>query len=140
MAVINYTPEEETKIQEGRPRLYKTPEEMQKLIDLYFQDCEAKEIPLTMSGLAYSLGMDRKTLLNYSHRDEFLLTLKRARERIELEYEQRLIKSGTPTVGLIFALKNNAGWQDKRELDANVSLTVVDLLSALDTDSEVADK
>ena len=137
MAVINYTPEEETKIQEGRPRLYKTPEEMQKLIDLYFQDCEAKEIPLTMSGLAYSLGMDRKTLLNYSHRDEFLPTLKRARERIELEYEQRLIKSGTPTVGLIFALKNNAGWQDKRELDANVSLTVVDLLSALDTDETV---
>lgn len=140
MAVINYTPEEEAKIQEGRPRLYKSPEEMQKLIDLYFQDCEAKDDPLTMSGLAYALGMDRKTLLNYSHRDEFLLTLKRARERIELEYEQRLIKSGTPTVGLIFALKNNAGWQDKRELDANVNLTVVDLLSALDTDSEVADK
>ena len=32
------------------------------------------------------------------------------------------------------------GWSKQQAVDANVSLTVVDLLSALDTDSEVADE
>ena len=81
-----------------------------------------------MSGLAYALGMDRTTLINYGHRDEFFNTVKRARDRVTAEYERRLLKSGTPTIGLIFALKNNAGWVDKQEIDVNsqVSLSVKD--------------
>lgn len=115
--------EEKTK-RLGRPRMYESPEEMQKLIDQYFKDCEAKDDPLTMSGLAYALGMDRTSLVNYGHRDEFFNTVKRARDRIIADYERRLLKSGTPTIGLIFALKNNAGWVDKQEIETTSRITL----------------
>lgn len=121
----------------GRPRLYNSPEEMQEAIDKYFSECEVKEKPKTMQGLANALGMERHGLLNYADRDEFYATVKNARDIVTSEIEEKLLKSGQPTVGCIFWLKNNAGWQDKRELDANVNLTVVDLLSALDTDETV---
>ena len=126
MAVPNDYEEKSKRL--GRPRLYDSPEEMQTLIDQYFQETEDKQDPLTMSGLAYALGMDRTTLINYGHRDEFFNTVKRARDRVTAEYERRLLKSGTPTIGLIFALKNNAGWVDKQEIDVNsqVSLSVKD--------------
>ena len=128
MVTTNYTPEEQEKIKTGRPRLYNSPEEMEILIDQYVQDCKSKDDPITMSGMAYALGMDRKTLVNYSHRDEFLLTVKRAKELVEQEYERRLLKSGTPTIGYIFAMINNLGWQDKQEIEttSRVSLKVSD--------------
>ena len=48
----------------GRKKFYETPEQMQKIIDIYFKKCkENKEIP-GMCGLAIALGMDRGTLLD----------------------------------------------------------------------------
>ena len=100
----------------GRPPMYSDPEEMQELIDAYFASCEEREKPLTMSGLAYALGMDRRTLLDYSKRDAFLPTLKRARDRVNLYLEERLLSGQGQVAGPIFALKNNAGWVDKQEI------------------------
>jgi hypothetical protein len=115
----------------GRPLLYKTVAEMQKIIDEYFQWCEdraAKKVgddgkeymisspaPYTMSGLARRLGMDRRTLVDYAERDEFLPTIKAARERIHEDVETRLMEK-QPT-GAIFNLKNNFGWQDEHKVD-----------------------
>ena len=107
----------------GRPLKYKTVEEMQKVIDEYFNWCDnrTKKIydekkgaeymisdpaPYTMSGLANRLDMDRRTLLDYSNRDEFLPTIKRARERVHEDVETRLMDKA-PT-GAIFNLKNNS--------------------------------
>ena len=122
----------------GRPRLYTSREEVEKLIQDYFTACEEKEKPKTMQGLANALGMTRETLCQYAKQEEFSDAIQKARDQVVSEIEEKLLRAGQPTVGCIFWLKNNAGWQDKRELDANVNLTVVDLLSALDTDSEVA--
>ena len=143
----------------GRPLKYQTAQEMQEAIDKYFRSClhnteeievvkdgkivktkTPKPLPLTMSGLAVAIGMDRTSLVNYSHREEFFDTVKRAKETVEADMELRMLTGKNNCIGSIFAFKNNFGWQDKRELDANVNLTIVDLLSALDTDSEVADK
>lgn len=100
---------------------YKTLEELQEAIDKYFREDamvkmgEHEMFAPTMSGLAYSLGMCRKTLLNYSNKDEFLHTIKDARNRIAAALEQRLYFSN-PT-GVIFNLKNNFDWKDKQEVE-----------------------
>ena len=105
----------------GRPMKYKTLEELQEAIDKYFREDamvkmgEHEMFAPTMSGLAYSLGMCRKTLLNYSNKDEFLHTIKDARNRIAAALEQRLYFSN-PT-GVIFNLKNNFDWKDKQEVE-----------------------
>lgn len=120
----------------GRPPKYETPEEMERVINLYFlgirynntkdenliKSLNEEDMSFlstiddtspTMSGLAYYLGMSRQALCDYKNKDEFLDTIKKARNRVEKHLEQRL--DGNAAVGTIFNLKNNFGWKDKRE-------------------------
>lgn len=107
----------------GRPVKFKTPEEMQVVIDQYFEELKLSmtkdgvmiEYP-TITGLALALGFNsRQSLLNYEGNPEFLDTIKRAKLRVESFIEQRLY-SGQAT-GCIFNLKNNFDWKDKTETE-----------------------
>lgn len=105
----------------GRPLTYKTAEELDKAIELYFEtdaymgEEDKKVYAPTMSGLAYALGVDRRTLHSYSLNDEFLPSLKKAKARVETALEQRLYSGNV--AGVIFNLKNNYSWTDKQEID-----------------------
>lgn len=113
----------------GRPPAFKTVEELQELIDAYFikQDQLAEErkeeYPVyTMSGLAYSIGVDRRTIINYSAKEEFFPTIKKARDKVEQCIEERMVAGKGNATGLIFNAKNNFGWQDTTRvvgIDAN---------------------
>lgn len=114
----------------GRPPIYKTPEEMQSKIDEYFNgamrtrtkyikigdETEAIEVPApTISGLCLFLGFEsRQSFYDYEQNANFSYTIKRARTFIEREYEE-LLQFGNVT-GAIFALKN-LGWLDQKQLD-----------------------
>lgn len=100
----------------GRPLIIKTPEEMRKKIDAWFKECAKESRPLTMSGLALVLEMSRKSLVNYGKRDKFLHTIKKAR-RICEAYSEECLYTHKTIAGIIFSLKNNYGWKDKREHD-----------------------
>lgn len=95
----------------GRPLIFETPEKLSEAVNQYFEE----EKKPTLAGLAYALGINRQTLYNYGERDDFLDIIKRARERVEATYEERLVYGSQPT-GVIFALKN-MGWKDKTEVD-----------------------
>jgi len=96
----------------GRPLKFKTPEELQLKIDEYFNSIPKEE--WTITGLALALDTYRQTLLNYEHKDEFVDTIKKAKQMVENSYEIDLKKSGR--TGTIFALKN-FDWKDKNETD-----------------------
>lgn len=97
--------------------LFDTPEEMQNVIDAYF----ASEGKKTISGLAYHLGFEsRQSFYDYENREDYSYTIKRARLRIEMTYEQAL--QGNSCTGAIFALKN-LGWKDKSEVEQSGSVT-----------------
>lgn len=99
----------------GKPRAFKSVEELEEKINAYFKYCEEKEKPYTMSGLAYFLNVDRKTIVNYSHEEEYFPTIKKARDRVQMQLEENaLINKGNPTF-TIFNLKNNFNWKDKIE-------------------------
>ena len=105
----------------GRPPKYKTPEDMQKVIDEYFNgdawiQGDKPMFAPTMEGLAYALGMSRAALCGYNKKDEFLNTIKEARQRVAIALEQRLY--GNNVTGIIFNLKNNFGWKDKQEIES----------------------
>lgn len=99
----------------GRPPKYTSSEEMQKVIDAYFKKCDEEKRPYTITGLALALDMDRRSIVNYGDKDEFFLTVKKARLKVEAFLEEAL-HSGSPA-GLIFNLKNNFGWKDKTEVE-----------------------
>lgn len=105
----------------GRPLKFATPEIMQEKIDAYFNLCcnpdgtlrlnENGHIikPPSITGLALALDTYRDLLCNYEERDEFHDTIKKAKQRVENFYEERLMH-GSPA-GPIFALKN-FDWTD----------------------------
>lgn len=111
----------------GRPPIYKKPEEMQVVIDDYFSAL-GDDKP-TVAGLAYALGMSRVALNDYEVKPEFLYTIKRAKQKIEISLEQHLFSGAV--AGAIFNLKNNFGWKDKTEQDINAKIENKDV-SAVD--------
>ena len=101
---------------------YKTVEELQAAVDNYFAvdafmpaaSGETEYLP-TMAGLALSLDVDRRTIVNYSHNEEYFPTIRKARAKIESFIETRLY--GNNVTGCIFNLKNNFDWKDKQEVE-----------------------
>jgi len=123
-----------------RPLLFKTKEDLQEKIDAYFASCysfneetnrEECIRPLTISGLAVELETSRQTLINYWDSEEFIDTIKKAKQRIENWTEEQLYRN-TQVTGVIFNLKNNYDWKDKSEVDNNTKVTVVwDVLNSI---------
>lgn len=119
---------QEAKIGNTNALKYKTGKELQKGIDKYFQECDKKQKPYTMSGLAESLDIDRITLINYGKRDSFFTLIKKAKQKVERQLEENaLIGKGNATF-TIFNLKNNYGWRDTVEVDNKNELSKLDEL------------
>ena len=96
----------------GRPLKFKSVKELQNKIEEYFKTTPKEE--WTITGLALALDTYRQTLLNYEGKDEYLDTIKKAKQIVENGYEIDLKKHGR--TGTIFALKN-FDWKDKNETD-----------------------
>ncbi|MBR6688795.1 MAG: DNA-packaging protein [Clostridia bacterium] len=118
----------------GRPPKYKTKEEIQEKIDEYFKMCKLNNKPYTITGLGLALDMSRQDLINYSKKDEFFDTIKRAKMRVENYLEERLINDSSAT-GIIFNLKNNYGWKDKQE-NVNVGVSYEDYIKRVEDEEE----
>lgn len=104
----------------GAPRKWQSPEALQAKVDEYF----ATEERLTVTGLAYHLGMTRQGLMDYQNRDEFADAIKRAKVRIEAHVEAQLMY-GRQATGPLFNLKNNFGWRDQQQIDQTVKGQIV---------------
>ncbi len=102
----------------GRKMKYESVTTFESKVNEYFDLCDKKNRPYTMSGLACHLDLDRKSLLNYSKNEKYFPTVKKAKQRIEAMLEEQLYRLGNNS-GVIFNLKNNFGWIDKLENDEN---------------------
>lgn len=119
----------------GRPKLFKSKIDLEKKIDEYFNICDLKEEPYTVTGLALMLDIDRKTLNNYSKNEEYFPTIKKAKLKIENDLEKRLLTANGVTTGIIFNLKNNYGWKDKID-NINVSTSYEDYMKKVEDEDE----
>jgi hypothetical protein len=121
---------EKSKNKVGQPLKFKSVEELQTKIDDYFDYCDNRIVnvldkkgevqkvkqprPYTLAGLAYYLDTDRKTLLNYSYRDEYFPAIARARRKCESYANEQLFEGNDR--GAKFSLMNNhEGYSDKQE-------------------------
>jgi hypothetical protein len=107
---------------------YKDKETLKKGINKYFQECDKKQKPYTMSGLAYSLGIDRVTLINYGKNDLFFTLIKEAKDRVQAQLEENALMGKGNATFTIFNLKNNYGWRDTVEVDNKNELSKLDEL------------
>ena len=115
----------------GRPPTHTDPEEVQKLVDEYFDsltgevDKEKFEIPPTITGLTLALGFSNKaSLYDYSEKEEFAHVIKTARTRIE-HYSEKQVALGEKCTGNIFILKN-MDWHDsiKQEIKSDSDIKI----------------
>lgn len=121
---------------DGRPPKYSDPEEMQAVIDRYFEECKEKlkvdsegnlifdrfgrpivyrdRVP-TVSGLARALGLkSRQSLLDYQAKRKFEGIIQDAKLRVETYCEEQLYtREGCN--GARFTLWNNFGWKPDAE-------------------------
>lgn len=133
----------------GRPPKYTSKDQIEGLIEQYFQDCEGHILineqtgqpvldkwgypvyvdrhPPTVTGLALALGFaTRISLLDYQGKAEFRNTILRAKSRIEQYTEERLFdKDGAN--GAKFSLQNNfRRWKEDKDGDTKApSINIV---------------
>lgn len=121
----------------GRPPKFKSAEEIQKLIDEYFESCKGEPLmvdgepfpdknglpvminarPPTVTGLALALGFhSRQSLLNYQAKKEFVDTITRAKMRVEEYCETRLFDRDGQR-GAEFNLRYNFRWAQEEKSD-----------------------
>lgn len=102
-------------------RFYKTVGEMDEAIDKFFEECDEKGDPYTISGLALALNFNsRRALLEYLDMEDingepYSPSIKRAKAKCEAYVEKGLLNGKCNATGAIFNLKNNYGWKDKTE-------------------------
>lgn len=104
----------------GRPLKFESVEQLQSLIDKYFEWADENNKPYTVSGLAYALDTDRQTLVNYEQREMFFDTIKKAKQKIESQFEERALNGQYNPTMSIFLMKNNFGYVDKTEQEVVV--------------------
>lgn len=112
----------------GRPPAFSSPKQLEGLIKNYFEQCDVRQRPPTIAGLAYTLEVDRQTIYNYEKKDEYFGIIKRARDRILMNVEEELILKGNS--GTIFLAKNY-GYTDKQELQSDINLKSDGFIEAL---------
>lgn len=138
----------------GRPPKFTSPEQMQDLIDAYFESCKGEPIldndgmplmdkwgnvilinqhPPTVTGLALALGFtSRQALLNYQAKRQFVDTILRAKARCE-EYAESRLYDRDGANGAKFSLTYNFKWAQDAGKDGSESSDsgVVELPSVL---------
>ena len=111
----------------ARPPKFKTANQMQVIVDKYFNDCKNEEIPHTIEMLCFELGLTRETLLKYEELETFSDTIKNAKQFIYAKKMEKLNSSGSNTAGIIFDLCNNGKYTNKHnETDKGIHITIND--------------
>lgn len=103
-------------IKGGRPRTIPTREELEKRIEEYRKYIIVNQKPWTIERLCQFLDIDNEALLEYATHEEYSEPIKRIRAEIKANKVEFMHTAKNPA-GVIFDMKNNEGWSDKREVD-----------------------
>lgn len=126
----------------ARPKHLKSPKQIQQAIDQYFSDCDDRCVdvydkktqevnqvstpaPYTIEGLCNQLEMDRETFLAYEMQEEqdaLSKIIRRAKRKVQHDHVERALDGRSNATLAIFLMKNNFGYKDRSEQDANINL------------------
>jgi hypothetical protein len=103
----------------GRPLKFETKEQLDDMIQNYFDICKDEQRPPTITGLALHLDTTRETLREYKARPEFVDSIHYALSYCENWLEENALMNKTNAPFTVFNLKNNYNWKDKTESEVN---------------------
>lgn len=129
--------------QAGRPKLFKSRKALIEAVDRYFNEAKESHMPLTLTGLARSIGMkSRQTLINYKRDEKFGDIVCDARMKVE-EYAERRLYDRDGARGAEFNLKFNFGWgketeEDKKSINEGI-IALAELINKPRANRNIAD-
>lgn len=101
----------------GRKKML-TVEEFKRKAEEYFEECRSKEIPVTVSGMAYHMGFSSvQSIHDYMKDPEYKEAVQRAYLGVERYTEEGLIAGEIPAAAGIFTMKARFGLVDKNAVD-----------------------
>jgi len=109
---------------DGRPRKFQTPEDLQLVVNNYFAYCDSLNPvndegrvtinkPYTITGLCDYIGLHKDNWLEYGKRDGYTDIVKNAKQKVETFTVEMASINKTNPIMAIFNLKNNFGYSDK---------------------------
>lgn len=114
----------------GRPPKIKHVKQLDQLIDDFIESCYITDVtkkgveyqrniqPLTVRGFCVFANLHFDTLLEWEKkRQDLSESVKMLKQICHAFAEQKLFQHDAPTIGVIFNLKNNWGWQDQKQLE-----------------------
>lgn len=109
-----------------RPLKYADKAKLEADIEAYFEKMDEEGRPYTISGLAVALDTSRNTLIQYEEKDEYVNTIKKAKQRCENWAEEAALMGKANSTFSIFSMKNNYGWVDeqKRNVTSESNVTI----------------
>lgn len=127
--IVQQAQTEIQQIKPWQPKAFESPEAMETAITEYIQKQEQTGKPLTITGLALALWIDRQTLLNYSKKEPYFAIINKYRQVLLEQVEQALTDKSKFTPGQIFYLKNNYknDYSDKVEVEHTWNISLVEL-------------
>ncbi len=103
----------------GQQKKFTDYKALKEAIEAYFEDCDERRAPYTISGLAYTLECSRRMLLNIQKEDHYSNDFKQlislAKQKILQRTEENALNGQYNAAASIFTLKNNFGYVDKIE-------------------------
>ncbi len=108
--------------------LYKDADKLEAACEKYFKQCEKREKPATVSGLAHSLGFaSRQSIFTYGKKSNDLgYVIKKAKLRILQDAEERMMGGKQNVVGPLFISKNmgDDSLADRQEVQHETNITI----------------
>ena len=107
----------------------KHPDELIDKINKYFEVCDEKDVPPTMTGMALFIGVNRTFLVHSRDRstDKMRHIYNMARDRVIQKLEERALAGKTPPAFAMFWLTNNTeDWKNEKYTKTDITVTPAD--------------
>lgn len=107
---------------------YNTKEELEKELKSFFDKYEKNNRIPSIEMLGIHLKMNRQSILNYQKKSKYSKIIGDAKDKITAFKIEAMLNNEGSTAGIIFDLKNNAGFTDKIEtVNTNLDYDAVEL-------------
>jgi hypothetical protein len=104
-----------------RPKVYTDPNQMEKVINKYFDDCDADDRYYTIEGLALACGFSNtQSLMNYQQADGYEMfhdLVRSAKLKIQMQRVENMQKGKLNVIAGIFLLVNGHKTDYKQKPD-----------------------
>lgn len=104
-----------------------TPQELKEKLCNYFKECQEQDKIPTIINMCLAIDTTRETIREYLQNPLFVDEIKKAKERICGEWEQKALRNKINPIFTMFLLKNHYGYTDVRHVEQHTQAVSVNI-------------